>query len=73
MFFLDPGNKNSTFFENLGYLDKIRISDYKKLEDLITIYLIEKPIDKFDNNIFCLSHIKASVRSCEFLNKLDKS
>ena len=73
-FFLDPGNKNSTFFENLGYLDKIRISDYKKLEDLITIYLIErKPIDKFDNNIFCLSHIKASVRSCEFLNKLDKS
>lgn len=62
-FFLDPGLKNSAFFGNLDYLDKIRISNFEDFNKLAQT--INEQSTNFDVKIsdeFCLSHNKVSER-----------
>lgn len=69
-FYLDPGAKNTTFFKNLDYLNKIRVTKFEDLEILVQKYLInKKSIIKVENDNFCLSHSGASQNLYEYLSK----
>ena len=60
-FFLDPDGKNTTFFDKLDYLQKIRITNFDDLDTLVQKHLINNnKILNLDNNKFCLPHQNAS-------------
>ena len=69
-FFLDPENKNSTFFNNLDYLNEIRISKLEDLEKIVKDYAKNNESNKkIENDKFCLPHEEASERVYKYLSK----
>ena len=72
-FFLDPEKKNSTFFNNLDYLNEIRISNFEDLEKIVKKCTIDNESNmKIENEKFCLSHENASERVYKYLSKFEK-
>lgn len=54
-YFLDPKKKNNIFFNNLEYLEKLRISSFEELKELIQQKIDTDPNDEINSNNFCLN------------------
>ena len=66
-YFIDPGLKNSCYFDKLENLNNIRIGSYDQFKKIIFETLENKKKQKLDSEMYCLKSDQVSERIIKYL------